>query len=131
MDTNVDLNIYHDKQNGIIVTEATGPLTTESVRNGIENALICSREHTCELLLFDLRKCTVERPILEGFIDIHDLMRFEGLTFRHKLAIIYNPVLYPEDRARFIENVVVNRPNPPFRMFREKKEAIAWLKEFV
>jgi hypothetical protein len=73
--------------------------------------------------------CPEGQSIFQGFTDMQNLQLTTGITYRHRCAIVYNPDLYTEERARFIETVVTNRPNPVFRMFTNKRDAMKWLKE--
>jgi len=58
-----------------------------------------------------------------------DLNKNTGLTVSHRTAIFYDFNIYPNERARFIENVVSNKANPRLRYFTDMKEAIEWLKK--
>ncbi|MDH5414206.1 MAG: hypothetical protein OEW87_08710 [Flavobacteriaceae bacterium] len=51
------------------------------------------------------------------------------MTVSHRTAILYDFNIYPNERARFIENVVSNRANPQLSYFSDMKEAIEWLKK--
>jgi hypothetical protein len=49
---------------------------------------------------------------MDGFNLMSDLNKNTGLTVSHRTAIFYDFNIYPNERARFIENVVSNRANP-------------------
>lgn len=99
----------------------------ENVRTTVNKALELSKLHRCPQLLFDIRKCPIRQTLLEGFEGMSDLRKSIGLELSFKIAIVYDPAVYPTERAQFIENVVVNRANPAFRMFSDYDEALAWL----
>jgi len=126
----MDLTLKFEKENGIIISRPRAPINKENVWQTLAKTVEYSKSHNCYLLLFDIRQCSVDRPLMEGFFDMQNLLQIKGVSIKHKMAILYDPSLYPEERARFIENVVVNRPNPTYRMFDDKKEAIRWLLEF-
>ncbi len=123
------LNLYFDVENGIIVTKAVGAAITENVKITMKKALELSKEHDCTKILFDISKCGEAQPIAEGFHFMKDGFMLLGYTPTHKCAVFYNPEIYPEERAKFIENVVTNRANPMFKVFKQFDDAAEWLKE--
>ena len=124
----MELSVYYDERKNIVVAIPVGSVTTDNVKKTIVKALEISKKNNCLDLLFDISKCQVDRGIIEGFNDMQNVQQLTGITFMHKCAVIYNPEIYPDERARFIENVVTNRPNPDYKMFTNSEEAIKWLK---
>jgi hypothetical protein len=124
----MELNLYFDVENGIIVTKAVGEVINENVKKTINEAFELSTKHNCTKLLFDISGCSETQPIAEGFHFMKDGLMNAGLTLNHKCAVFYNPEIYPEERAKFIENVVTNRANPKFKVFKQFNEAAEWLK---
>jgi hypothetical protein len=112
-----------------VITVPKGDVTTENVKISAMKALEFSIQHSCNYLLFDIRKCKEAQPIIQGYYDMKDMERTTGLTNSHKCAIVYDPAIYPEERAQFIENVVANRPNPMLKMFTSTEDAHDWLVE--
>ena len=123
------LTAYYDRENEVVFAVADGQVTTENLKATTRKALELSKKHNCYHLLFDITKCTESQSILQGFLDMENMEKTTGLTFKHKCAVIYNPAIYPNERARFIENVVTNRINPDFKMFTRQQKALAWLRK--
>ena len=126
----MELTIYFDDVNKILVTNPIGEVTTENVKETIKQALAISKEHNCEFLLFDTRKCYLGQSLIEGFEAMSKIGESIGMSPKYKCAIVYNPVNYPEERAKFIENVVTNRLSNAFKFFTNLEEAILWLEKF-
>jgi hypothetical protein len=80
--------------------------------------------------LFDIRNCPIKQTLLDGFQGMRNLKDSTGLDLTYKIAVVYNPDIYPKERAQFIENVVENRANPTYKMFTDIDEAMAWLMKF-
>jgi len=125
----MELTVFYDKDSDIIVTRALADITMENIRTASIKALELSNEHNCNNLLIDLSECPVGQTLMDGFWGMQDMGKSTGLTHKHCCAVIYNPDLYPEDRAQFIENVVANRINPSLKMFKKSDEAMKWLRE--
>lgn len=87
-----------------------------------------AKQHQCNHLVFDIRKCKPTKTLVDAYWMMQSLESLAGLDVSYKCAIIFDPSVYPENRADFIEDVVVNRPNPPFKMFKNLDEAFEWLK---
>lgn len=115
---------------GIIVTTPVAKITVENVRTTVDKALMLSKKHNCNLLLFDIRGCPVGQTLLDGFQGMSSMKESVGLNYNYKIAVIYDPKIYPRERAEFIENVVANRANPKFRMFTDFKEGESWLLKY-
>jgi hypothetical protein len=117
-----------DEVNKIVITEGTGEVNSEYVRTAAAEAMKIAGEHDCHNFLFDIRPAYVVRSLVAGFQDMSNLGETTGLSLRDRVAVLFSPSSYPEDRARFIENVVTNRSNPVYKMFTDKQSAIDWLK---
>ncbi|MBN1952158.1 MAG: hypothetical protein JW801_13230 [Bacteroidales bacterium] len=125
----MELSIQYKKDLGIVETVATGEINTENIYDAGHQSFEYSKKMNCLNLLVDIRKCTVTRSKMEAFLDMEKFMELTGLGYQYRCAVIFNPETYPVDRALFIETVVRNRPNPRFRMFSNRDEALKWLKE--
>jgi hypothetical protein len=123
----IEVTSLYNEEQGIIITTPVGEITMENVKTTVNEALKLSKVHHCNLLLFDIRKCSARQTLLDGFQGMRDMKSTTGLDYGHKIAVIYNPQFYPEERAQFIENVVTNRANPKFRMFTDIAEGTNWL----
>ena len=126
----MELSVRFDTTDEIVKTTAIGPITTYNIRDASRQALVIANEKKCNRLLIDITECTVSRSMMEGFMDMQNFMDITGLRYHHKCAIVFNPEHYPLERAQFMETVVRNRPNPIFRMFTDRAEALEWLKGF-
>ena len=127
----MEIAAYYDEENKVVVvaSENEGPVTTELVKRATALAMQIAQEHHCDLLLFDISNMREAQSIVQGFTDMSDIGKTTGLTFRFKCAVVYNPSKYSTSRAVFIEAVVTNRPNPIFKMFKTRDDAMEWLKE--
>ena len=122
------LDTFFDSENEIIVAKPEGDMTSENVKLAIKKTMELSGEHDCYRLLFDITLCREAQPLIYGYQHMKDGLITGGMSLQHICAVVYNPELYPEDRADFIENVVINRTNPKFKMFKTADEAVDWLK---
>jgi len=125
----MELTVYYDYENDIVITVPIGDVTTENVKTGAMKALEFSTQYNCNYLMFDIRQCKEAQPIIQGYYDMKDMAKTTGLTPSHKCAVVYDPGKYPEERAQFIENVIANRPNPTLKMFKTTEAAHEWLRE--
>ncbi len=125
----MEITVDYDRDQDIVITRPVAEITKENVRLAVKKALEISKRNNCYNLLFDTRKCPVGHTLVEGFLTMRDMKQNIGLSYNYKVAVLYNPSTYPESRANFIETIVSNRANPPFKMFRNKSNAIKWLKE--
>lgn len=125
----MELTAYFDQGNKVIVVESVGEVNTENIKATATKALELSKQHNNNLLLFDITKCSVGQSATQGFQDMQNMSETTGLTLDYKSAIVYDPNIYPTDRARFIENVVFNRGNQRFKVFTDRHEALKWLKK--
>jgi hypothetical protein len=125
----MELTAYFDEENNVVVTTPVGEVTLENVKATTREALILSEKHTCYSLLFDIRQCPIGQSLSDGFWVMQDMKETLGLDYRYRVAIVYNPEIYPQERAQFIENVVVNRGNPNFKLYIELDQALAWLRQ--
>lgn len=119
---------YYDTSRDIVAIRAVGPVTKENARKTAQEALELSRQNNCFRLLFDLRECEEGQSIIRGFETMENMEKSIGLSSDYKCAVVYDPEKYSPERAKFIENVATNRPNPAFRMFTNMDQAIHWLK---
>jgi len=125
----MELTVFYDKDKDIVVARPHAEITMDNIRVTVMKALELSNEYNCNYFLFDLRKCPSGQSLIEGFWGMQDMKQSTGLMLHHCCAVIYNPKLYPEERALFIENVVANRINPTLKMFKNPDEAMKWLRE--
>ena len=124
----MELVSKYDEVNNVVITEGSGEVDSEFVRSAALRAKKVAVDFDCHHFLFDIRKCYVMRSLVAGFQDMSNLGETTGLSLRDRVAVLFSPSSYPEDRARFIENVVTNRSNPVYKMFTDKQSAIDWLK---
>lgn len=122
------LDASYDSDKNIVVVEAEGLVTTESVKAAVLKALELSKEHDCYDLLFDITKCKAGQSLVQAFEAMSNLQQTTGLTHKHKCAVVFDPATYPMERAQFVENVVATRPNPELRLYTNGQEATQWLK---
>lgn len=125
----MELTLQYDKESDIIIIKALADITAENIRISSEKAIELSKKHHCNNLLIDLSECPIGQSLIDGFWSMQDMEKSFGLSFKYNCAVIYNPKLYPDDRAQFIENVVANRINPILKMFSSAEEARKWLEE--
>jgi hypothetical protein len=125
----MELSARYDSESDVIIATPIGEVTKGNIIVTIAKGLELSKQYNCNLLLFDISKCKIGQSLIEGFNLMRDLNKNTGLTVSHRTAILYDFNIYPNERARFIENVVSNRANPRLRYFTEMKEAIDWLKK--
>lgn len=125
----MELSARYDSKTNIIVATPIGEVTNENIIATIAKGLELSKQYNCNLLLFDISKCQIGQSLMDGFNLMSDLNKNTGLTVSHRTAIFYDFNIYPNERARFIENVVSNRANPRLRYFTDMKEAIEWLQK--
>lgn len=123
----MNITYHFDEENKIIVITPIGQVNYHNVKETTSVALEVSKQKKCFLLLFDIRKCPVGQGISEAFETIKDLDDVLGLSFLHKTAVIFDPSIYPKERASFIELVVTNRPNPKYKMFSNYEHGVSWL----
>ena len=126
----MELTTYYDTDNQVVVLEAEGPVTRENIKVTARKALELSNTHICNYILFDLTKCPESQSIFQGYDAMKNMELTTGITRNLKCAVVYNPSIYPEERAKFIENVVMNRPNPFYSMFTSRQDAFVWLKSY-
>jgi len=124
----MNISICYDEAEKAVIATPADEINNENVRLAASKALELSREHDCRRILFDIRKCTIGQTQIEAFFFMKEMGEKAGFSVEQRIAIVYDPELYPAERAEFIENVVVNRVNPPFRMFTSMGEALRWLK---
>lgn len=125
----MELDVYYSTEHSIVIARPIGPVSRENVTKTIKRAMEVCKEHSCNYGLFDIRKCPVGQSMAQGFDLMQNLEKAFGVSIDFKMAVVYDPSLYPDDRARFIENVVVNRVNASYRMLKSMDEALAWLQE--
>lgn len=126
----MEITSYYDTKNGVVYTTPVGEVRIDNVKATAKKALELAIKHRCKLLLFDIRNCPVKQTLLEGFQSMQNVKETLGFDNTYWIAIVYNPDIYPEDRAQFIETVVANRANPKYRMFKEADDAYSWLREY-
>jgi len=123
----MELTVYFDDANKILVAKPLGEVTTENVKETTKQAIELSKKYNCNYLLFDIRQCFEAQSIIQGFESMSKIGETTGLTALQKCACVYDPKNYPEERAKFIENVVTNRLSNAFKFFTNPEEAISWL----
>jgi hypothetical protein len=125
----MELVVFYDNKNHIVVAVPKGSVTSENVKATAEKALEFSKQHDCKFFLFDIRSCREAQPLIEGYHTMQDMRKTTGLEMHHKCAILYDPSTYSEQRAQFIEDVVANRPNPHLKVFKTLEAVHEWIKE--
>ena len=125
----MELTAYYDRGNDIVVAKPVAEITAENIKLGALKILKIAEKNHCCYLLVDLRKCPIGHSLVEGFLTMQNMKKSTGLSYKYKVAIVYDPTLYPDDRANFIETIVANRANPSFKMFKKTTDAMKWLKE--
>lgn len=126
----MELTSHYDRKKKIISVCLIGDITIDYIKYSVDRALELSAKHKCNLLLFDIRKCKENQSLIEAFGLMQNTTASLGFSFEHKVAVVYDPENYSEERADFVENVVVNRPNPHFKFFLSLNVAEKWLKHF-
>ena len=122
-------SVKYDSEKHVVITNATGPLSSENIREMARVSRVEAEKYICYNLLVNITECSISRSMLDAFMDMQYFMEISGLSVNYKCAILYDPVTYPEDRAKFIETVVTNRPNPRFKMVMSYEEAFHWLNQ--
>ena len=125
----MEITIDYDKDKDIVIATPVAEINQENIKSGVLETLKIAKQHRCFYLLLDMRKCQIGQSLMEGFLTMRNMNQTLGLSYEYKVAVVYNPASYPDDRANFIQTIVRNRANPPFRMFRELKDALVWIKE--
>jgi len=127
----MEATAHYDRENNIVLIsgEGSSELTTEKVKHATALAMKVAVEHKCTNLLFDITMMREAQSIIQLFTDMSNISLTTGLGSEYKCAVFYNPATYSPNRAELVEIVVKNRPNPPFKMFTNRKEAVDWLKE--
>jgi hypothetical protein len=126
----MEATAYYDRDNNIVVVagEGSSELTTERVKHATALAMKVAMEHQCTNLLFDITMMKESQSIIQLFMDMSNISLTTGLSSEYKCAVLYNPATYSPNRAELVVIVVKNRPNPPFKMLTNRKEAVEWLK---
>ena len=125
----MELSAIFNKKEHIIFVRGAGQVNTEVVLNAVGKALKISQKENCEFLFFDIRECHVGQSFLQSFTDMSKLGESTGLTEQHVIAVLYNPEIYPSDRATLIENVITTTANFPYRMFADENDAMEWVRK--
>jgi hypothetical protein len=123
----MELNILFNETTGIVMAKAIGDIVKENIHTTIIEGINAGNRHGSNRLLFDITECAVGQSLAEGLAAMENIAKLPGMTYLHRVAIIFDPAKYPSERAHFIENVVNNRPNPAYRVFTAEKAAIDWL----
>ncbi len=123
----MELNITYLEEYNVMEATPVADITKENVWRTIKETLVACRQHECFNILYDIRKCKLGQSTAQSLATMGDLRQLPGMTFRHRTAVVYNPELYPTERAEFVENVVNNRANPAYRIFLDKRAALKWL----
>ena len=118
---------YDKTSSAVIVTTLDAEITNANLRVVVAAGLEAAKKNQSSKLLFDVRDNRPGQSLMDGWYSMQQLSGFTGLTENFRCAVVYDPERYPETRAEFMENVVKNRPNPPFRMFTDFDEALKWL----
>ncbi len=126
----MELSAYYDNSKNIVFAKPVGEVTTENVKETKRKVLELSTINNCNFLLFDTIQCFLGQSIIEAFEAMSKIGETFGLTAKQKCAIVYDPNNYPEERAKFIENVVTNRTSNAFKFFTNSEDAISWLNKF-
>ena len=125
----MEVKVKYEKTKHIIVSTSVGEITAESVKEMFKTTLEVSDKYNCNNLLLDMTACWATQPIFKAYDLGVKLTINTGLTSQHRCALIYDSALYPTERAKFIENVINNRPNPIFKIFEDRKEGRKWLSQ--
>lgn len=126
----IEVTAYYNEEYGIIITTPVAEVTMENVRTTVKEAMKLSEVHKCNLLLFDIRNCPIRQTLLDGFQGMSNMKDSMGLDYSYKIAVVYDPGIYPKERAEFIETVVTNRANPKYKMFTDIEEGMVWLLKY-
>lgn len=121
------LTLKHDPHLNIVVAKPEGDVNQKNVTQTIIKTLELSSEKGCSRLLFDITECPIGQSLGEAFDGLINLQKTTGLSSSYRTAIIYNPIKFPVERAKFVEDVIANRGNLFFKTFNEEEEAISWL----
>ena len=120
------IEAHYDTSAHMIIIRVVADVTAENIKLTVQKGLELSTQHNCNNMLFDIRQCAPAQPEAQGFFLMENAQKNLGLLPKHSVAIVYNPSLYPTERATFIENVTANRPNPTLRMFTDIHAAVTW-----
>ena len=118
---------YDKEKMAVIVTTIDAEITNQNLKVVVATGIEAAKEHKCSHLLFDVRQNRPGQSLMDGWYSMQQLTEFTGLSSDFRCAVVYDPEKYPASRAEFMESVVGNRPNPPFRMFTDFDEAMNWL----
>ena len=118
-----------DEKNELVITVPIGEVNSENVIKTVKKALEVSEEKSCPFLLFDISKCELDRPFIDGFNDMVSFGQKTGLSLKHSVAVVYDPNNYPEERAEFIQSVANTMTDTNYRMFKDYDSALHWMQE--
>ena len=88
----------------------------------MRQAKLILEQHSCNLILYDLRDTKIVDGILATY-DTGDQATRLGFDYRFKAAILYSQ---DKEKHAFVETVMVNR-GYRVRAFTDESEAIGWL----
>jgi hypothetical protein len=125
----MELTLSFDSTADMVLAKPIGEVTTENVLDASKKTFEFAQRHDCRRVLFDITACAEAQSLLEGFQVMGAFGSATGFSVHHRLAVFYDPAIYPNTRAKFIEDVVYNRPNPQLRMFDSREAALGWLLE--
>ena len=126
----MNIKVAYQPDSHIVTAEIEGDITNENVKKAVASIRETGEANDCNYTLMDIRKCREAQPLISGFQGMKDMNSFLGTTYKQVIAVVYDPKYYPSERAQFIENVVHNRPNPPFKITEDWDEAFEWLQNY-
>lgn len=125
----MELKISYSKQLDVVIATPVASITKENVWKTIRETLEVCDQNNCFNIVYDVRQCKLGQSTTQSLQTMGNLGNFPGMTFKHRTAVVYNPKLYPTERAEFVENVINNRANPAYRIFIDYDDAMKWLIE--
>ncbi len=123
----MNINSSFDFKNNLVITRAEGKVESATNIAASKKAIEIARKNKCHRFVFDIRNNPEGQTMLQAFSDMENMTKTLGFQFDDVIAIIYNPSIYSEERAEFVETIVNNRANPKFKMFTKIDNALNWL----
>ena len=112
----------------IVIAKPIASITAHNVKKTLHKAIPIANSKNCNSILVDITDCPIGETLLEGFNLMSNFSTNTNTPLDFKIAVLFNPKLYPEERALFIEEIVSQKPNSTFRVFSDRFFAINWLK---
>ena len=120
--------IEFDAANGWVKAVIEGPLnidiTLSTFRRVREKAVECGTRK----LLMDLRSIQPSAAFIDSYMFAKNFRERTGIDNNYRLAVLFNPAIYPKDRADTLQMVSRNWGNIAGKMFTDEEEALEFLR---